>query len=106
MKDYWTIERNEKGGLFVQKVAEMSMLPDWIKTDEEYGIKFATEGQAEKAVEKLKAWKRLKDNGFKFTGVTKLFDGDWNKITFNKDQDETWIEENKADLELLFGSEE
>jgi hypothetical protein len=67
-KDYWTIERNEKGGLFVHKVAEMSMLPDWIKTDEEYGIKFATEEEAEKAVEKLKAWTRLKDKGFKFRG--------------------------------------
>lgn len=70
------------------------------------GNYFETEEEAEKAVEKLKAWKRLKDKGFKFTGITKLFDGDWNKITFNKDQDETWIKENKADLDLLFGGEE
>lgn len=31
------------------------------------GNYFETKEQAEKAVEKLKAWKRLKDKGFKFT---------------------------------------
>jgi hypothetical protein len=72
----------------------------------EIGNYFETKEEAEKAVEKLKAWKRLKDKGFRFTGVTTLFDGDWYKITFNKDQDETWIEDNKADLDLLFGGEE
>lgn len=33
---------------------------------EEIGNKFETKEEAEKAVEKLKAWKRLKDRGFRF----------------------------------------
>lgn len=35
----------------------------------ETGNYFETKEQAEKAVEKLKAWKRLKDKGFKFTDI-------------------------------------
>jgi hypothetical protein len=35
---------------------------------ESIGNYFETEEEAEKAVEKLKAWKRLKDKGFKFRG--------------------------------------
>jgi hypothetical protein len=100
MKDYWTIERNEKGGLFVHKVAEMSMLPDWIKTDEEYGIKFATEEQAEKAVEKLEAWKRLKNGGFKFKGYYLGLGGNFS-IKF-----ETGTKCNTKDLDLLFSGED
>lgn len=37
---------------------------------------FQTEEEAEKAVEKLKAWKRLKDSGFKFK--------DWNKSNYDR----------------------
>lgn len=33
------------------------------------GNSFETEKEAEKAVEKLKAWKRLKDGGFEFSGI-------------------------------------
>ena len=38
---------------------------DEIKTIDNY---FESQKEAEKAVEKLKAWKRLKDKGFRFTG--------------------------------------
>jgi hypothetical protein len=41
----------------------------------EIGNYFETKEEAEKAVEKLKAWKRLKDKGFKFKGYTRKFDG-------------------------------
>lgn len=37
----------------------------------EIGNYFETEEEAERAVEKLKAWKRLKDNGFEFLGIEK-----------------------------------
>lgn len=37
---------------------------------------FKTKEEAEKAVEKLKAWKRLKDSGLKFKG--------WNKSNYDK----------------------
>lgn len=76
------------------------------KKRKEIGNYFESEEEGKKAVEKLRAWKRLKENGFRFTGLRRRFEGDWYKITFNKDQSETWIEDNKADLDLLFGGEE
>ena len=42
----------------------------------EIGNCFQTKEEAEKAVEKLKAWKRLKDSGLKFK--------DWNKSNYDK----------------------
>lgn len=70
------------------------------------GNYFETREEAEKAVEKLKAWKRLEDEGFRFTdydytvykgiGCGQIFykenSGDINKI--------------KEDLYLLFGGED
>jgi uncharacterized protein YxeA len=71
-----------------------------IKTDEEYGIKFATEEQAEKAVEKLEAWKRLKNGGFKFKGYYLGLGGNFS-IKF-----ETGTKCNTKDLDLLFSGED
>ena len=42
---------------------------DWTK-EEQIGNKFETKEEAEKIVEKLKAWKRLKDGGVKFDLAT------------------------------------
>ena len=74
--------------------------------NKEIGNYFETKEEAEKAVEKLKAWKRLKDKGFKVD----LWDYDGGnyqeriktgRILFRvKD-----YEENDKDLDLLFGSE-
>ena len=67
------------------------------------GNYFETKEEAEKAVEKLKAWKRLKDKGFRFERW--LIGGEYgNTITFSD-----YIEcndETRADLDLLFGGEE
>jgi len=64
------------------------------------GNYFETKEEAEKAVEKLKAWKRLKDNGFEFES----WFGGSKDISFWID---TEIDENIAkDLDLLFGGEE
>ena len=72
------------------------------------GNYFETQEEAEKTMEKLKAWKRLKDAGFRFKG--KKIDSTTYKhyvefevcskdvILFNDDID--------ADLDLLFGGEE
>lgn len=58
-------------------------------------------------VEKLKAWKRLKDKDFQFHGYSALGCGE---ITFSLDfedmDDEGEIGELQHDLELLFGGEE
>ena len=66
------------------------------------GNYFETEEEAEKAVEKLKAWKRLKDKGFKFNGWKRdeRFYGDYTIEA----QDYTTCSD--KDLDTLFGGEE
>lgn len=76
------------------------------------GNYFETKEEAENAVEKLKAWKRLKDKGFKFIGVRgigKVIDFDipkpytyvwFDEYNPNKDGKEFY-----DDLFLLFGGE-
>lgn len=71
-------------------------------TDEHKSIGnyYTSSEEAKKAVEKLKAWKRLKDNGFRFVDHTDFDDGNitiWGK--FNKELD-------ARDVNLLFGGEE
>lgn len=71
-----------------------------VESHEKIGNYFETEEEAEKAVEKLKAWKRLKDKGFQFESWW----GGSKDISFWLD---TEIDEDIAkDLDLLFGDEE
>lgn len=68
----------------------------------EIGNLFETKEEAEQAVEKLKAWKRLKDKGFRFY--------DWKdeptyRVTFEWSED-IKVQEIQDDLNLLFGGEE
>lgn len=71
------------------------------------GNHFPSKEQAERAVEKLKAWRRLKDKGFK------LFMDAFGEIHFRYYPPGEWgiktAQENeacKADIKLLFGGEE
>jgi len=77
------------------------------------GNYFGTKEEAEKAVEKLKAWKRLKDKGFKFIGVRgigKVIDFDipepYNHVGFDEYVSSESEKEFFDDLMLLFGGEE
>ena len=72
---------------------------------QEIGNYFETKEEAEKAVEKLKAWKRLKDKGFHFLGWSSAYNGD--SADFYVD----WLENDSKDeldkdLDLLFGGED
>lgn len=69
--------------------------------NKQIGNYFETKEEAEKAVEKLKAWKRLKDKGFRFTG----FSGGSTFIEFTFDKPGEPGSAYK-DLDLLFGGEE
>lgn len=77
------------------------------KDRKEIGNYFETKEEAEKAVEKLKAWKRLKDNGYRFNGVGVEYDG--YKIHLEcdimKKEHYTPTQDHK-DMDLLFGGEE
>ena len=99
-RDFWYI--NSEGD------AESCIRNDELdKSAKEIGNYFETKEEAEKAVEKLKAWKRLKDEGFRFK--------DWNasmcELYFNVPDsffpnDGLITDETKHDLDLLFGGEE
>ena len=76
---------------------------DMTAFDKSIGNYFETEEEAERAVEKLKAWKRLKDKGFRFTGV------DYNSISFVFEErvlKKGEVFNPQKDLNLLFGGEE
>ena len=83
-----------------------------IERCKELGNYFDTREEAEKAVEKLKAWKRLKDKGFKFIPemhrIEQGSDDRGNIIfiacTMNNEKD--FIYGDNKDLKLLFGGEE
>ena len=73
---------------------------------------FETEEEAEKAVEKLKAWKRLKDKGFRFTltpgvGSLDITPGKF-QIEITADMPAKWFccDAVQKDLEVCFGGEE
>ena len=79
---------------------------DWFK-ENEIGNCFETKEEAEKAVEKLKAWKRLRDNGFKFKwydiyqSVIDECETTHIQVTINANKIDV-----QNDLDLLFGGEE
>lgn len=74
-----------------------------IKQKQEIGNYFETKEEAEKVVEKLKAWKRLTDKGFRFCGYTAL---GLAEIHFMVDWEDIDVEQHTKDLDLLFGGEE
>lgn len=92
-KEYWHIF-----GTNITKTQE-GLDEVYDKRNKQIGNYFETREEAEKAVECLRAWKRLKDNGFKFTAyqLQEL------NIKFFLDHGYTKMGD---DLDLLFGGEE
>ena len=72
------------------------------KNRKQIGNYFETEEEAEKAVEKLKAWKRLKDKGFVFDG----YHIPAGEIHFNMEIPKDSLDGIAKDLDLLFGGKE
>ena len=98
-KDYWWISPVDTDVVHCVEDAKDEM----DQYNKEVGNYFETRVEAEKAVEKLKAWKRLKDKGFRFVGRT-IRDL---TITYSFDNyDEPDIPQMNKDLDLLFGGEE
>ena len=106
LKEYWYIDY--EGGILLGETdnssAEKMMM--------NIGNYFITLSEAEKAVEKLKAWKRLKDKGFRFIPeFHRIEEGNDERgnimfiaCTMNDDKD--FIYGDNKDLKLLFGGEE
>ena len=75
-----------------------------INRHKEIGNYFETKEEAEKAVEKLKAWKQLKDKGYRFRKwFTRVEGGIQINMEYNKYDGIDW--ECRDDLDLLFGGE-
>lgn len=75
----------------------------------EIGNYFETKEEAEKAVEKLKAWKRLKDKRFRFDGIEVFSEGLLEidgVLSALKGADNAERLKIIDDLDLLFGGEE
>ena len=79
--------------------------PEICEVAKELGIGFETEKECLEAVEKLKAWKRLKDKGFRFNNweFRDILDGNL-VIEAHLNFDNTG--NIQRDLELIFGGEE
>lgn len=96
-KSWWYI--NEFGTPIKADFVGRETLYD--KCRKNFGNYFETKEEAEQAVEKLKAWKRLKDKGFRFNG--------WNGTQIGSNISyisEVYYEGCTDDLDLLFGGEE
>lgn len=108
-KEYWYI-----GYKNIVRNAERVFHSDYADNDitekrREIGNCFETREEAENALEKLKAWKRLRDKNFKFYGWNKgsLLENMPNNITFACDDTRIWAwEDIQADLDLLFSGED
>lgn len=72
-----------------------------LENDKVIGNYFETREEAEKAVEKLKAWKRLKDKGFSFESVSQGIAG--GEIRYKVNEESFSV---MKDLDLLFGGKE
>lgn len=85
-------------------IKEYSQDPFAIEQKQAIGNCFETKEEAEKAVEKLKAWKRLKDKGFRFEGFGDRDRGYIDETTIYAKLDNPDYCAN--DLGLLFGGED
>lgn len=93
-KVYWCIDWASLG------VGDMKYVNDNVdKFNISIGNYFETEEEAEEAVEKLKAWKRLKDAGFFIYGYAQVVDNKFNLFARSA------YDDIKEDLDLLFGGE-
>ena len=73
---------------------------------QEIGNYFKTREEAEKAVEKLKAWKRLKDKGFVWQGWEEGAMDNGMCVIGCQIPENNWETDVVDDLDLLFGGEE
>lgn len=97
-KEYWYIDTAMMEVTYNTSGAE----PDAEEFNKQIGNYFESEEEAEKAVEKLKAWKRLKDKGLH---VTTFYVEDGSLVIRAKAHNSSGAE-NWEDLSLVFGGEE
>ena len=97
-KEYWYI--SDFGYVFNHEINNKSV-KSTIEEMKSIGNYFLSREEAELVVRKLKAWKRLKDKGFRFTGWNGTMTGKGIEYKAGKYY-EKWVD----DIDLLFGGEE
>ena len=98
-KEYWCIDWT--GG--VNHITLLDGSDTYEENKKEIGNYFKTKEEAEKAVEKLKAWKRLRDNGFKFD-YESWKNSPLDEIAYHYDLEK--MESVYKDLEIILKEEE
>lgn len=99
--EYWYIDNN--GDVLFSDLDEEKIWEDLCEERKQIGNYFETKEEAELAVEKLKAWKRLSSLSFKFKGWrTADLGADKYYFVITAESDGA----GKGDLDLLFGGEE
>ena len=105
-KEYWWIDT---GSIPMVRRSNNPILSIGEDMDKEIGNYFESEGEAKRAVEKLKAWKRLKDKGFRFKDLEETYRGELGDFTIYAHIEPDYsqkYDEFDEDLYLLFGGEE
>ena len=107
LKEWWYIDIEGK-----VKIGEWNVPNHLIEFMKQIGNYFETKEEAELAVRKFKAWKRLKDKGFRFTltpgvGSLDITPGKF-QIEITADMPAKWFccDAVQKDLEVCFGGEE
>ena len=99
--EYWYIDSD--GAIIFTDLDGDKLWEDLAEERRQIGNYFSSKGEAEKAVEKLRAWKRLKDKGFRFDGRAKPNYRERFIIRCSLPK-ETLIIDVAKDLDILFGS--
>lgn len=106
-KEYWFINNLDGTPMKCELRSCVRDFTEWKEKRKEIGNYFDTREEAELAVRKLKAWKRLKDKGFKFTGFTHKDRGRLDELEIYCQLGERPEDiEDMEDVRLLFGGEE
>ena len=93
-KEYWYIDPDAN----IERTSKDDEYDDEAK---QIGNYFESLEEAKQAVEKLKAWKRLKDKGFRFT--QQPFDLSLHTVYFTLDGQYKYTDETAKDIDLIFG---
>lgn len=101
--NYWYIDSLGKIEFHSTILDEIAGTPNNAMIRKIIGNYFESREEAEKAVEKLKAWKRLKDKGFRFSTFAYTELCDYARVNISATMINDSIHD---DLELLFGGEE
>lgn len=100
-KDYWYIDAD--GELLCEPSDDRCKFDNDCR---EIGNYFKTKEEAEEAVRKLQAWKRLKDKGFKFTGWEEMRYDEEKNISGMNIYGDMPIGGFMSELDTIFGGEE